>query len=894
MAHRARLSFSKKTAACLSCFSLAATIVGGCGGEGTSSTGASSEGGTGTAGGGAGGMTTGTGGRTSTGETTSGSGTGGMTSGSGGMNSGTGGMTGTGGRSSSSSSGGTTSSAGGMGGAGGSTGAGGMICIPGNDLTCYTGPAGTKGVGQCQPGHQVCNAQGTGYGPCVGEVLPQAETCTTPVDDDCNGQTNEGGAGCACAPDTLASCYSGPAGTPGVGLCAAGTKLCDAQGTGYGACVGEVLPQPESCATNGDDNCNGQQNEGCSCPPNTTASCYSGPAGTQGVGLCAAGTRTCNAQGTGYGACVGEVTPQVETCTTPGDDDCNGQANESGTGCLCVPGMTASCYSGPAGTSGIGLCAGGLKTCSGQGTAYGACSGEVLPQQAESCATIGDDNCDGQVNEGCGCTPGTSVSCYSGPVGTSGVGVCEPGTKLCNAQGSGYGACTGDVVPQPLEDCNTAGDDDCNGSGCVGAHLFSKEWGSGTDDEGFFVTTDTSGNILVSGYMTATSDFGCGPLSAPGVGDAALLVKLGPTGNCLWNKALGDTAHINGVVTDAAGNVYVTGFFFNTIDLGGGPLTAGSEDVFVAKYNAAGVYQWGKQAGDAAFQESGGIGIDGAGNIYLTGLFYSKIGFGGITLATAGTMDVYLAKITSAGVSVWTKQFGNANPQRAYGIAVDTAGNVAITGMFQGTINFGGSTFTSAGLNDTFVARFNSAGTHLWSKATGDAPDQAGYTVAVDPAGNTYAAGYFFGSVNWGSTPASLLTSQGSSDAYLAKFDSAGNLAWSKAFGGPGNQLGMTVAVDWSGSVALATMMFGSADFGNGVFTSLGNSDAVVAKYTSAGNHIWSKRFGDIGSDTPRRVWFDPSGNLFVAGMTTTSIDLGGGLLPWGGGEDVFLVKMGP
>ncbi|MFS8071236.1 MAG: SBBP repeat-containing protein, partial [Byssovorax sp.] len=248
----------------------------------------------------------------------------------------------------------------------------------------------------------------------------------------------------------------------------------------------------------------------------------------------------------------------------------------------------------------------------------------------------------------------------------------------------------------------------------------------------------------------------------------------------------------------------------------------------------------------------------------------------------------------SAGVSVWTKQFGNANPQRAYGIAVDAAGNVAITGMFQGTINFGGSTFTSAGLNDTFVARFNSAGAHLWSKATGDAPDQAGYTVAVDPAGNTYAAGYFFGSVNWGSTPASLLTSQGGSDAYLAKFDSAGNLAWSKAFGGPGNQLGMTVAVDWSGSVALATMLFGSADFGNGVFTSLGNSDAVVAKYTSAGNHIWSKQFGDIGSDTPRRVWFDPSGNLFVAGMTTTSIDLGGGLLPWGGGEDVFLVKMGP
>lgn len=786
----------------------------------------------------------------------------------------------------------TSSSTGGMGGAGSSTGSGGMICIPGNDLACYSGPAGTKGVGQCQAGNQVCNPQGTGYGPCVGEVLPQVETCATPVDDDCDGQVNESGAGCVCPPNTLASCYSGPAGTAGVGLCVAGTKLCDAEGTGYGACMGEVLPQAESCTTAGDDDCDGQVNEGCSCPPNTTTSCYTGPAGTQGVGICAAGTHTCNAQGTGYGACIGEVTPQVETCMTPGDDDCDGQANESGAGCLCVPGTTASCYSGPAGTSGVGLCSPGAKTCNAQGTAYGACAGEVLPQ-AEQCATAGDDNCDGQVNEGCGCTPGTTASCYSGPAGTSGVGLCSPGTKMCNAQGSGYGACMGEVTPQ-LENCNTAGDDDCNGSGCVGAHLLSKEWGSGTDDEGFIVTTDTSSNIIISGYTTATADFGCGPLTAPGTGDAALLVKLGPAGNCLWHKAMGDTAHINGVVTDAAGNVYVTGWFFNSINLGGGVLTAGAEDVFVAKYDSAGVYQWGKQAGDAAFQESGGIGIDGAGNIYLTGLFYSKIGFGGITLATAGTMDVYLAKLTSAGTSVWTKSFGDASAQRAYSMDVDTAGNIAISGMFQGSINFGGSTFTSAGLNDTFVAKFNSAGTHLWSKATGDAMDQAGYTVALDAAGNTYTAGYFFGSINWGPTAATLHTSQGGSDAYLAKFDSAGNLAWSKAFGGPGNQLGQAVAVDWSGSVAVATMLFGSADFGTGVLTSLGNSDVVISKFTNAGNHIWTHQYGDVGTDTPRKLWFDPMGNLFATGVTTTAIDLGGGLLPWGGGEDVFLVKLTP
>ncbi len=151
----------------------------------------------------------------------------------------------------------------------------------------------------------------------------------------------------------------------------------DLQCAGYGLqrLRGEVLPQAESCTTASDDNCNGQINEGCSCTPGSKASCYSGPAGTLGVGICAAGTQTCNAQGSGYGACTGEVTPQVETCMTPGDEDCNGQANEGGTGCVCSPGATMGCYSGPAGTAGVGLCAAGTRTCNAQGTAYGACAG---------------------------------------------------------------------------------------------------------------------------------------------------------------------------------------------------------------------------------------------------------------------------------------------------------------------------------------------------------------------------------------------------------------------------------------------------------------------------------------------------------------------------------------
>ncbi|APR77107.1 Hypothetical protein A7982_02454 [Minicystis rosea] len=280
----------------------------------------------------------------------------------------------------------------------------GCVCTPGEESGCYEGPAGTENIGLCKGGKKTCAADGKSFGACVGQVLPVPEDCFTPSDDDCNGLTNDPAAGCACTPGTMQPCYSGPAGTENVGPCKGGTQTCNAQGTGFGACVGEVLPKPETCSTPEDDDCDGQVNEegtGCVCPPGQMVNCYTGPAGTEAVGICKHGLAQCNDQGTAMGACVGEVLPQTETCNTPDDDNCDGKVNESGPGCVCVPGTTASCYSGPAGTAGVGQCKAGTKTCNALGTAYGACTGEVLPAASETCSNTVDDNCDGQVNEGC-------------------------------------------------------------------------------------------------------------------------------------------------------------------------------------------------------------------------------------------------------------------------------------------------------------------------------------------------------------------------------------------------------------------------------------------------------------------------------------------------------------
>jgi uncharacterized protein (AIM24 family) len=839
----------------------------------------------------------------------------------------------------------------------------GCACAPGSTAACYSGPAATLGVGACKGGTKTCNAQGTAYGPCAGEVTPVPETCATPVDDDCNGQTNEGGAGCVCAPNAALPCYSGPTGTAGVGACKAGTRLCNAQGTALGACTGEVLPQVEDCFNNLDDNCDGQVNEGCACTPgqvvscytgpagtlgvgpcaagsrtcdaqgvygpctgqvlpqaetcldlidndcngqineggagcvclpSSTASCYTGPAGTVGVGICAAGTKTCNAQGTAYGACTGDVTPQVETCNTPVDDDCNGQTNEGGAGCACVPNAVSSCYTGPAGTAGVGVCKAGARTCNGQGTAYGPCVGQVLPG-VETCNNAVDDDCNGQTNEGgagCVCVPNAVSNCYSGPAGTSGVGVCAPGTATCNGLGTALGPCTGQVLPG-AENCATAADDDCDGNtpACTGSYIWAKSFGSVMDDEGIVVATDPSSNVVLGGYMNGTVDFGCGSMMA-GAADGALLVKLSSAGACLWGKRWGSVAAVNGVATDTAGNIYVHGYYSAATDFGGGMIpNAGGSDVFIVKLDPAGNHLWSKGFGDVAAQTAISLAVDPSGNVLVTGYFQGTINFGGGVLTSAGSTDIYLAKFTTAGAHVWSKRFGDSAGQLTKSVTTDTAGNVIITGSINGTTDFGGGTLTSAGLGDAFIAKFSSTGAHVFSKRFGDSADQLATGVKVDAAGNVVFTGYYASTIDLGG---GLFTTTGGADIFLAKLSPTGAHIWSQTRGGPNSQSSLSLAMDAFGSVAITGVQVGSADLGGGLQPSAGGGDAFVAKYDASGTWLWSHVYGDSASQAGKYIAMDPAGNILLTGILQGPVDFGGGLLPIIGGEDILLAKLAP
>jgi len=135
-------------------------------------------------------------------------------------------------------------------------------------------------------------------------TTPDGPVADAPTDAECFG-------------DATQPCYAGPAGTQGVGQCKAGTRVCG--GGAWGGCVGQVGPASEIC-DNMDNDCDGQTDE------TLTQSCYTGTAGTQGVGLCKAGSKTC-ALGV-WGSCTGEVVPVTEICDDK-DNDCDGKKDET-------------------------------------------------------------------------------------------------------------------------------------------------------------------------------------------------------------------------------------------------------------------------------------------------------------------------------------------------------------------------------------------------------------------------------------------------------------------------------------------------------------------------------------------------------------------------------------
>ncbi|APR84643.1 Hypothetical protein A7982_09992 [Minicystis rosea] len=555
------------------------------------------------------------------------------------------------------------------------------------------------------------------------------------------------------------------------------------------------------------------------CTAGATQACYSGPPNTMNLGACKPGVATCQDDGT-FGPCVGEVLPVEESCATLLDDNCNGKTNE---GCICTPGAMEACYGGPTGTEGVGICKAGTKTCAEDGKSFGPCEGQVQPA-LENCLASADEDCDGTAQA---CTGNGLWAKRFGDAQaqtTNAVANRAGGPVITGALAGAADFGGGTLTSVGNTDVFVASYD------YAGTFMWAKRFGDAQAQSGTGIAVDGLGNTLIIGDFAGAIDFGGGALTSAG-GTDVFVAKLDSAGAFVWAKRFGDNMAQNGrgIAVDSAGNVVITGSFAGKIDFGGGALTsAGGTDVFVAKFDPDGNHLWSKRFGDAQAQSGKGVAVDPAGNVVIVGDAAGVIDFGGGALTTAGGNDVFVASLDQNGNLFWGKIFGNNAAQAGNAVTTDSVGNVVITGNVAGNINFGGGALTSAGGNDVFVARFTQGGMHLWSKLFGSAGAENGRGVSVDPFGGIVLVGDFATNVNFGGTS---LTSNGSTDVYVAKLDALGGYVWARRYGDAQAQTANGVATDVTGilvaGVFAGVIDFGN---GSGALTSAGGNDALVAK----------------------------------------------------------------
>jgi hypothetical protein len=368
-----------------------------------------------------------------------------------------------------------------------------------------------------------------------------------------------------------------------------------------------------------------------------------------------------------------------------------------------------------------------------------------------------------------------------------------------------------------------------------GQYRWARTIGNSGTEEGKGIATDSAGNVLVTGYQGSyVVDYGGGPQTTVSYNDI-FMAKYSSAGSWVWSKTVGGYGYDQGnaIAADDTGNVFVTGYMGQGlmgdigVNFGGGALfSAGGSDVFLVKYSATGQHVWSKRFGSTGTDVGMAVDADSAGNVYAAGTFEGSVNFGGGSLASAGGRDIFVVKYSAAGLHVWSKRFGSSGDDVVNSLAVDAAGDVAFSGKFQGSVSFGGTSLTSAGGDDAFLAKLSGvSGGHSWSKRFGNTSQDIATGVAVDGARNVVVSGHFTGSVDFGG---GALTSAGT-DVFAAKYNSAGAHTWSRRYGGMDTQIGDGVAAAPTGEVTLTGFFNQSIDFGTGPLTSAGGFDAFLA-----------------------------------------------------------------
>jgi hypothetical protein len=374
----------------------------------------------------------------------------------------------------------------------------------------------------------------------------------------------------------------------------------------------------------------------------------------------------------------------------------------------------------------------------------------------------------------------------------------------------------------------------------------------------------------------------------------------------VWEKGF-STADIEptSIAVDGQGNAYIAGLFQGTIKIGSDQFTSGSYmggppgsaiSFFLASFTKSGTYRWGQflDAIDATQSSRASVAVDASGNVfYASSLSTASIKIGAMTYNNPCGVDsdaVLMASFDTLGTPRWVGVYGTseAYPQA---LAVNAQGDVVVAGHFAGGFSFG-SLPKFPDTNTLFVATFSGGmGTPQVASSFGPPAGVSGQAflggLSTDSANNILVAGYYDGSLQVGNQS---FGSSGSSDIFVAKFDSFINPKWATHHGSPQADYANAIAVDPGGAFALSGVIGATADLGGGN-VSVTAPSGFFAKYDGSGAYVWGQVYGGAPKTGFSSAAADSIGNFVFAGDTVGPVNFGAGPMP-ATSPNVYLAKL--
>eukprot|EP00027_Filamoeba_sp_ATCC50430_P016266 CAMPEP_0168568732 /NCGR_PEP_ID=MMETSP0413-20121227/15740_1 /TAXON_ID=136452 /ORGANISM="Filamoeba nolandi, Strain NC-AS-23-1" /LENGTH=988 /DNA_ID=CAMNT_0008601099 /DNA_START=9 /DNA_END=2975 /DNA_ORIENTATION=- len=330
-------------------------------------------------------------------------------------------------------------------------------------------------------------------------------------------------------------------------------------------------------------------------------------------------------------------------------------------------------------------------------------------------------------------------------------------------------------------------------------------------------------------------------------------------------------ANMGPLVRDNQGNfINVGGLSSSTANFGGAQLTG--PGAFALKLDENLNHVWSTQY--VSTSTTTAVGIDSQNNIVLAGFWYGGVNLtlGGPILRSSGNYDFFFGKLSPLGTHIWSQKFNFSQPAD---LAIGSDDSIAVCGLFSGNTSLGGAVLQSINSNnDWFVAKYNSAGSHLWSFRLGGVSYDSANSIAVDSSGNYIVGGVYSGGgfvINGITLPAVA------NDIVIVKLDTNGTILWYKNFGSSGADSVNSVAFDLSGNVLLTGSAGGSIDL---IQPHNGGNDIFVIKYSASGVFQWSKLMGSSGNDVGNDIQCGTSDSVYVTGIYTNNASVGGSALP--------------